>query len=361
LVFTVSVVPVARSLPTYVEYPGDVTITKVETLADGPDGPVVRTVNADEVAARSFLVADYAIPPSAAGTVPSGRTVMLLLDDVYPDRESVPDTFTHRIESTFGALPEGLNLFAALFPEQNVQVTGEVTTGSDEPEVIGPPVAGAYWWAFNACCTLSAHRGAMIPIGERINGAERFAVDWLQLDPSVAPLFNDAGDPVGLVRPGGDPTVNEDYISYGAPLLAVADGTVVAVVDDLPDIPALVNASGLTIPELGGNHVVLQIAPQRYAFYAHMAPGSISVEVGEQVERGQEIGQVGNSGSTTATHLHFAVMDGPQPLTATQVPWVLDSFRLQGMAGDAFEPGDGSERNNEMPLIGTVIELPLVD
>lgn len=43
--------------------PRDLTITKIETLADGPDGPVVRTVDAAEVIARSFLVADYTIPP----------------------------------------------------------------------------------------------------------------------------------------------------------------------------------------------------------------------------------------------------------------------------------------------------------
>lgn len=335
--------------------PRDLSITKIETLADGR---VVRRVGAAEVAARSFLVADYAIPPTSAAKVPSGRSVMLLLDGIYPSRKSVPDTFTHRFKSTFGPLPDGLNLFASLFPEQNVQTAGKVTTGTGKPVVVGPPVAGENWWAFNACCTLSAHRGAMIPIGGRINGAERYAVDWLQLDPKVAPLFDDAGQPVGVVRPGGDPAVNEDYISYGAPLLAVADGTVVSVVKRLPDAQAGVQTPTLTIPELPGNYVVLKIAPRRYAFYAHMAPGSASVKLGDKVERGERIGRVGNSGSTTGTHLHFAVMNGPQPLTSTQVPWVIDRFRLQGRATQSFEPGNDGIRKNDMPLIETVTRFP---
>lgn len=338
--------------------PRDLTITRVETLAGGPRGRVVETVGAAELAARSFLVADYATPPTPATTVPAGKSVMLLLDDVYKSRKSVPDRFTHRIRSTFGSLPEGLNLFAKLFPERNVQIAGAVTTGTAKPVRIGPPLAGKDWWAFNACCTLSSHRGAMVPIGGRINGAERFAVDWMQLDPKVSPLFDTAGQPVGLVRPGGDVGVNEDYISYGAPLLAVADGTVVAAVDGLPDAQAGVVTQSLTVQQLSGDHVVLRIAPNRYAYYAHMAPGSLSVEVGDKVERGERIGLLGNSGSTTAPHLHFAVMAGAQPLTATQVPWVIDRFRLQGMAAESFVPGKNSVREDQMPLIGTVTRFP---
>jgi murein DD-endopeptidase MepM/ murein hydrolase activator NlpD len=338
--------------------PRDLTITEVETLAGGR---VVQRVGAAEVAARSFLVADYATPPTPAATVPSGRSVLLLLDGIYRTRKSVPRSFTHRFTATFGPLPAGLNLFARLFPERSVQTAAKVTTGTSRPIRIGRPVAGENWWAFNACCTLSSHRAAMVPIGGRINGAERYAVDWMQLDPSVSPLFDAAGQPVGLIRPGGDVAVNEDYISYGAPLLAVADGTVVSAVDGRPDAPAGVVTPTLTIPEVPGNYVVLKIAPRRYAFYGHMAPGSISVKPGQRVRRGQRIGRLGNSGSTTAPHLHFGVMAGAQPLTATQVPWVIDRFRVQGMAAESFEPGGDRLRRNQMPLIGTVTQYPRME
>jgi murein DD-endopeptidase MepM/ murein hydrolase activator NlpD len=45
--------------------------------------------------------------------------------------------------------------------------------------------------------------------------------------------------------------------------------------------------------------------------YAHMIQGSPTVKVGDSVVPGQKIGRVGNTGVTTAYHLHFGVyVDG---------------------------------------------------
>ena len=84
--------------------PRDATITSVETLADGPDGRVVTTVQGPEVVARSIIVGEYVLPPVPATTVPAGKTVLLVLDDVYPDRGAVPAAVTHRISAMFGPL-----------------------------------------------------------------------------------------------------------------------------------------------------------------------------------------------------------------------------------------------------------------
>jgi N-acetylneuraminic acid mutarotase len=43
--------------------------------------------------------------------------------------------------------------------------------------------------------------------------------------------------------------------------------------------------------------------------YFHLRNGSVSVEVGEVVSRGQRLGQVASSGSSTGPHLHFQVYD----------------------------------------------------
>jgi murein DD-endopeptidase MepM/ murein hydrolase activator NlpD len=43
------------------------------------------------------------------------------------------------------------------------------------------------------------------------------------------------------------------------------------------------------------------------ALYAHLAAGGVLVRVGEHVEAGQHIGLSGNTGYSTAPHLHFAV------------------------------------------------------
>jgi murein DD-endopeptidase MepM/ murein hydrolase activator NlpD len=44
---------------------------------------------------------------------------------------------------------------------------------------------------------------------------------------------------------------------------------------------------GATIQMAAGNHVVVDIGKGRYAFYAHMQPGSLRVKVGDKVVTGQ--------------------------------------------------------------------------
>jgi murein DD-endopeptidase MepM/ murein hydrolase activator NlpD len=52
--------------------------------------------------------------------------------------------------------------------------------------------------------------------------------------------------------------------------------------------------------------------------YAHLQAGSIKVKEGDRVKRGDLLGLVGNSGNTSAPHLHFHVMDGPSALTSEE-------------------------------------------
>ena len=63
--------------------------------------------------------------------------------------------------------------------------------------------------------------------------------------------------------------------------------------------------------DYGGNYIVLQIAPGVYAFYAHLQPGSLKVKVGDTVAAGAVIASLGNTGNSTAPHLHFGLVDQP--------------------------------------------------
>ena len=45
---------------------------------------------------------------------------------------------------------------------------------------------------------------------------------------------------------------------------------------------------------------------------------------------GQPIGTLGNSGSSLRPHLHFGLLDGPDPMTASSLPFVLDHYTLVG-------------------------------
>ena len=58
------------------------------------------------------------------------------------------------------------------------------------------------------------------------------------------------------------------------------------------------------------NTVCIKHAHGEYTVYGHLKHGSITVKVGQKVKAGQVIGRVGNSGSSTYPHLHFAMYNG---------------------------------------------------
>ena len=57
-----------------------------------------------------------------------------------------------------------------------------------------------------------------------------------------------------------------------------------------------------------GSHMVINHGYGYKTLYAHM--GTIIVKKGEKVKRGQQIGTVGNTGTSTAPHLHYEVHKG---------------------------------------------------
>ena len=61
-----------------------------------------------------------------------------------------------------------------------------------------------------------------------------------------------------------------------------------------------------------GNHVVLRVAPNRYAFLAHFQRGTITVKVGAHLKRGDLLGRCGNSGNSDFPHIHLHIQDTPQ-------------------------------------------------
>ena len=79
-----------------------------------------------------------------------------------------------------------------------------------------------------------------------------------------------------------------------------------------------------------GNDVIVQIRPDTWALYAHLQPGSIAVAVGDEVVAGQPLARLGNSGNSIAPHLHFGLLDGPDPSHANSVPFVVDRYTVSG-------------------------------
>lgn len=96
-----------------------------------------------------------------------------------------------------------------------------------------------------------------------------------------------------------------DWHCFGEPVYAPVSGKVVRAVSRYVD-----NNPGEISPDsLFGNYVVIEAAPGEYAFIAHMQKGSVTVEAGQMVERGAEIGKCGNSGRSPEPHVHMHVQD----------------------------------------------------
>ncbi len=194
-----------------------------------------------------------------------------------------------------------------------------------EPVVIGPPLKGDKWIAL-AVGKDTYHRGAIMPINGKWFAPERWAVDWIQMN-----------DENKLCT--GELTKNENYPQFGKEVLAVKSGTIETVRDGLPDIAPGKFPEKMTIQEAAGNYIILELGDGNYALYAHIKRGSIKVKPGQKVRKGEVIGLLGNSGNTTAPHLHFHVIRGKLPLGSDGIPYVLESFIVKGTAvsQDALE------------------------
>jgi Peptidase family M23 len=225
-----------------------------------------------------------------------------------------------------------------------------------EAVVLASPLRGPNWVVGNGCCSnFNAHRGSVLPVNGAPHVAERFAIDFIQIDP-MGRLFEGSKNPLS------------NYSYFGDEIHSVAAGKVVGVVDGMPDIEAGSLPASITAPEAGGNHVVVDIGHGRYAFYAHMQPGSVRVKVGQKVKVGQTLGLLGNSGNTDAPHLHFHVMDSPHPLLANGLPYRFANFTVDGEVTNIGEMQDGAvakvvasengPRRAELPLDNQVISFP---
>lgn len=110
----------------------------------------------------------------------------------------------------------------------------------------------------------------------------------------------------------GNASLLESYHSYGRPIVAPASGTIFKVFDGVRDNTPM--SMNMDVPE--GNAIIIQHGVNEYSLLAHLKADSILVSEGPYVNRGQILAACGNSGASDTPHLHFHVMDGPNPDTA---------------------------------------------
>ncbi len=109
----------------------------------------------------------------------------------------------------------------------------------------------------------------------------------------------------GPITSHQDPLMREavDFtMPEGTPVHAAREGVVVRVVMHFETgglDPALLEKA---------NEIVLEHPDGTLGVYAHLAPGSAKVSLGERVQAGQRLASSGNTGYSSGPHLHFALM-----------------------------------------------------
>ncbi len=178
------------------------------------------------------------------------------------------------------------------------------------------------------------------------------------------------GTPATVPWRGGFPRP-ETFPSFGRSVHAVADGTVVRVVDgrrdhrgrtSWPALAYLMTLEGVRDlggpPAVVGNHVVLDHGDGVYSLVAHLRRGSARVRPGQRVAAGDQLGEVGNSGNSSEPHLHVQLMDRPRPLRAAGIPF---RWRDAHVLPDVTDPSRATTVRAEitpgLPAAGQVVEM----
>jgi urea transporter/murein DD-endopeptidase MepM/ murein hydrolase activator NlpD len=104
-----------------------------------------------------------------------------------------------------------------------------------------------------------------------------------------------------------------DYYCYSKPVLATADGWVEEVVDNVDDnLPGDVNTN-----QNWGNTIIIRHLDGLYTKTCHLKKGSIVLDKGTFVKKGDKLALCGNSGRSPYPHIHFQVQATPYIGSAT--------------------------------------------
>lgn len=188
---------------------------------------------------------------------------------------------------------------------------------------------------------------AIISPGDRVPShgtdmlAQRFAYDFIRIDRRKGWRVHPAGawrsNLIGF-------RVRECY-GWG-PVHMPFDGEIVEARDGYPErsrvVPireiGLVLKNALTfnpkrdLQPIVGNYVIAR-AGEVFAAFAHLTTGSVAVTSGQAMRAGDVIGRVGHTGNSSAPHLHFQLMDGPEVLTAKGLPCAFGELEIERTDG----------------------------
>lgn len=310
--------------------PAATALQKIEVI-EADTAKRLLTLDRDDIARRLSIGGRRGAESADLGT---GQFGVIFLHVPLDAAAPTPSSLVHRISVRL-ALPSPVDI---------TETVGRTDVSRVPPPVLGPPLIGKGFVAADGCCDTIRHVRALLPLNGSFALAQRFAIDWEQVDVENRLVKGSLADP-------------KNYTIHGQPVLAVADGKVVSARNDLPEqIPGALPAN-LPVAEADGNFVVLDIGGGAYVLYAHLQPGSVLVGAGAQVKRGDILGKVGNTGNSQAPHLHLHVMDGPSPLLSNGIPYVFESFTVTAVDPAGTPDFDKAEATGK-PLTLTPLRPP---
>lgn len=305
----------------------------------GDKGSPLKTYAGDELAKAIGLVGPA--EPDAR-IIPPGRRAVVYINAPVP------------ADLPRGGILHELTLGKAGADGASFTISG----GTATPETtalprLSPPLRGGPWVAVYDPGMERGHRRVFYATEGSATLPGRFAIDYMKVD-------------TGGKLSAGDASIPANHYGFGAEALAVADGTVVAVRDDVPDPATISGRPRPGIADASGNFVMLDIGGGRIATYEHLKQGA-PVAVGDRVKAGQVVGFLGFTGQASAPHLHFHLADRPSILGTEGQPYVVTSLTRLGQysAIESFsrrEPWPPAARSetvrNSFPPPNLVVRFP---
>ena len=191
-------------------------------------------------------------------------------------------------------LVAGLALLGSYLAWQSLQGR---TLPDEEHVDIAPPFAAGHY--------LVAHGGATEMINVHLKTLDQTVERYRPWRGQSKALDIFRITPLGLHKEGWQPSDPARYTTFGTIVVAPCSGRIASVVDGMKDMPV----PQMDRTHMAGNYIAIDCG-EFYVFLAHLRSGSIRVAKGKQVEIGEPLAQMGNSGNSSEPHLHVHAQRG---------------------------------------------------
>src|SRR5919108_5134694 len=158
-----------------------VTVGELDVL-DADDGQIVASLDAEALAER-LVVNDTVALPGSLGAAQAGLVYMHV---IFETRDAVPHTLEHRLSGVVGEQP---------FSE----TAGSTRLAPPTDLVFDAPLRGVRYIAGDGCCDAPHHVRATLPLNGQLFTAQRFAIDWEQLDDQGRIYVGDRTNPASYI------------------------------------------------------------------------------------------------------------------------------------------------------------------